>query len=279
MTLVLSGTTSAGIVNVNGMLDSKTEYEHKKDLQWFNEHHSIYGPVTPSHTGQTIEITYQINEDDSVNLFLEVPDYARRMIWTDLEYGPGKVENCDNPVDCKGIPEAILDAYLLGAQDMHPPENSNPHHETVKMNYETQTGSEYFKLNDLGLCFGLQDDGGHCADKTYKVPDADPDENDGIYWQTSRHWVLDTANGTGCTLTDCLAIDTTMSIELFITALGVDGLGYANANELLSSLVSFQLHLSDEARGISVVPVPAAFWLFGTALIGFMGFSRRTSLS
>jgi hypothetical protein len=109
MTLVLSGTTSAGIVNVNGILDSKTEYEHKKDLQWFNEHHSIYGPVTPSHTGQTIEIRYQINGDDSVNLFLEVPDYARRMIWTDLEYGPGKVENCDNPVDCKGIPEAILD--------------------------------------------------------------------------------------------------------------------------------------------------------------------------
>jgi len=28
----------------------------------------------------------------------------------------------------------------------------------------------------------------------------------------------------------------------------------------------------------SVVPVPAAIWLFGTALIGFIGFSRRTSL-
>ena len=28
----------------------------------------------------------------------------------------------------------------------------------------------------------------------------------------------------------------------------------------------------------NVVPVPAAFWLFGTALIGFIGFSRRTSV-
>jgi len=28
----------------------------------------------------------------------------------------------------------------------------------------------------------------------------------------------------------------------------------------------------------NVVPVPAAFWLFGTALIGFIGFSRRTSI-
>jgi hypothetical protein len=28
----------------------------------------------------------------------------------------------------------------------------------------------------------------------------------------------------------------------------------------------------------NVVPVPAAIWLFGTALLGFIGFSRRTSL-
>jgi hypothetical protein len=28
----------------------------------------------------------------------------------------------------------------------------------------------------------------------------------------------------------------------------------------------------------AVVPVPAAFWLFGTALIGFIGFSRRTKI-
>lgn len=29
---------------------------------------------------------------------------------------------------------------------------------------------------------------------------------------------------------------------------------------------------------VSPVPVPAAIWLFGTALIGFIGFSRRTSI-
>lgn len=28
----------------------------------------------------------------------------------------------------------------------------------------------------------------------------------------------------------------------------------------------------------AAVPVPAAFWLFGTALIGFIGFSRRTKI-
>jgi len=30
--------------------------------------------------------------------------------------------------------------------------------------------------------------------------------------------------------------------------------------------------------GVSPVPVPAAFWLFGTALIGFIGYSRRRSV-
>ena len=30
--------------------------------------------------------------------------------------------------------------------------------------------------------------------------------------------------------------------------------------------------------GVSPIPVPAAFWLFGTALIGFIGYSRRTAV-
>jgi hypothetical protein len=38
-----------------------------------------------------------------------------------------------------------------------------------------------------------------------------------------------------------------------------------------------QMYLS--AMTVSPVPVPAAFWLFGTALIGFVGLSRRTNLS
>lgn len=30
---------------------------------------------------------------------------------------------------------------------------------------------------------------------------------------------------------------------------------------------------------VSAVPVPAAFWLFGTALVGLIGFSRRTNIT
>jgi hypothetical protein len=37
-------------------------------------------------------------------------------------------------------------------------------------------------------------------------------------------------------------------------------------------------HVEILGGGMSAVPVPAAAWLFGTALIGFIGFSRRTKV-
>lgn len=37
-------------------------------------------------------------------------------------------------------------------------------------------------------------------------------------------------------------------------------------------------HFSIYTSGVSPIPVPAAVWLFGTALIGFIGFSRRTKV-
>jgi hypothetical protein len=60
------------------------------------------------------------------------------------------------------------------------------------------------------------------------------------------------------------------------------GLTLAQAEEKVGDISDMQLHLSDEAVGLGdvpAVPVPAAIWLFGTALIGFIGISRRTNLS
>ena len=77
---------------------------------------------------------------------------------------------------------------------------------------------------------------------------------------------------------DCNASGRTMSFEVKLVALN-DG-GAALETALTTFGVSF--HLSPEAvlspPPMSAVPVPAAFWLFGTALIGFIGFSRRTNL-
>ena len=60
---------------------------------------------------------------------------------------------------------------------------------------------------------------------------------------------------------------------------GVGGNGFA-----LSAGEKLKIAFSDEqfyvqGMTVSAVPVPAAFWLFGTALAGFVGISRRRKLS
>lgn len=271
--LGLSGPASAvmvGSVTIDG-IRSAGEYTNgtshgMESLLWFNNHRSIYTELA----GNMNQLYWEINgagSDWSLAMYAEVPTYARRMIWTpNCDYKTGS----PTPSGCGGIPMDILDAYFEGT-----------HHNSVKMDYETQTGSEYFEFIGPDICFGLQDDGGHCEKDTgattYTNPVDDVTKNDGIFWQTSRHWVL--ANG--CSLTECLKFDTAMSIEMLFR--GLDSMAAAEA--LVASVTTMQLHLSDEARGLPPiipppqVPVPAAFWLFGTALIGFIGISRRTNLS
>ena len=134
------------------------------------------------------------------------------------------------------------------------------------MDYGTQTGSEYFELLGAGGSIfksKWQDEAGVSAEPT---------------WATSREYLLDPANGPICTQDLCTEFDRTSSIEVMW-----QGLASANAAESLrDSIEKMELHLSDEARGlppVGEVPVPAAIWLFGTALIGFIGMSRRTNLS
>ena len=210
--------------------------------------------------------------DVSLNVFFEVPTYARRMIWKDgCTYDGGGVGSCgvlDPDAD-----QAYLDAYLAGS-----------HHGDVKMDYGTQTGSEYFRLNEAlanGETEEDADDGGKDKDKDVhnavfftKWQDIDTDAlADDLTWKTSREYLVE---DTGmCSTSECLKFDMTASIEVMWT-------GYADEVAALAQLAridNMQLHLSDEAVGLPQIPVPAAFWLFGTALIGFIGISRRTSLS
>jgi hypothetical protein len=281
---LLPDIASASTVTVNGIKEageytgnSLTSSSGSESLQWYNDHHSQYGPEKNKMNTMYWEINEIDTDDYSLNLFVEVPLYARRMIWVGkdkddagaLNYG-GDASECDP--DCNGIPKAVLDAYFAGA-------TFEGHKSSVKMDYGTQTGSEYFRLNGTGgkvagfgddLCFGLQDDGGHCG-KGGASPQTDPDENDdSIYWQTSRHWVL--ANG--CTTALCAALNTSMSLEVELRSLTL-----TEAEAMRDGVSSLRLHLSDEAYGIPQVPVPAAFWLFGTAIFGLIGMRRKAKLA
>ncbi len=47
--------------------------------------------------------------------------------------------------------------------------------------------------------------------------------------------------------------------------------------QLTGSFYGDQFFMNLEIDSVSAVPVPAAIWLFGTALVGLVGFSRRKS--
>ena len=247
-----ASTISVGTVTVDGIMTG-TEYtganSGMKSVEWWNDHHSVYNygdNQNPMHWEINNTVAYGI----SLNLFFEVPDYARRMIWSQGCNYQGSGGTWDN--DCADLAPsgntAYLDAYFDGS-----------HHGEVKMDYGTQTGSEYFRLNDKNFS--------EIFKKKWQDEDDDPN-NDNITWKTSREYLID--NGI-CTTSLCLEFNTTASLELMYLNLGSEQI----ALDLIASIENMQLHLSDEARGLPPVPVPAAVWLFGTALIGLVGFSKR----
>jgi hypothetical protein len=167
-------------------------------------------------------LLWEINDNGgsfSLNLFFEVPTYARRMIWNDDAHYNGS--NFDSNW---GIPKEYLDAYLEGSH----------HSSGVNMSYGTQTGSEYFQLN--GLSF-----------PKIKWQDEDANGlNDNFTWKTSREYIID--NGLGTTSLS-LQFDMTASIELMWNSLPSEAAAMAYVN----NINDMELHLSDEARGLPPV--------------------------
>jgi hypothetical protein len=243
--LALSGVASATTVTMDGIL-SAGEYtganSGTKSLLWWNDHESIY----TKGAGNMNDLYWEINnmgEGYSLNIFFEVPTYARRMIWAaGIEYD-GIHYN-----DAWDIPKEYLDAYFDGN-----------HHPSVKMDYKTQTESEYFQLN------GITD-----AGLNIKWQDEDSDGlGDGFTWKTSREYLIDELI---CTTEECREFDRTASIEMMWENSFASN---TEAEDFMNSITDMQLHLSDEARGLPAVPEPTTMLLLGCGLIGLAGFGRK----
>jgi hypothetical protein len=264
-----------GIVTNNNPADPNTadSYTEQYSVKWWDAHGATtaypqWQGDDPGETGATvrygkgIDIANAGTVDESTEyswLFLEVPLLAKNMIY-----------------------QATKD--LFTADDI-------AFYGEI-LNFDKATGSEKVVFGDSDLGDGKDAGGGgsglvlldFAKSKDYDGVAGIDDNNDSwdvIDFRDSTDWLLGAGSaecGAGNDpATDCYANERTMSFEVKLAAL-------ANSNSLITAIQTNGLafHLSPECvecdDGVSEIPVPAAFWLFGTALIGFIGYSRRTNL-
>ncbi len=288
--LALSGLASATTVTVDGILSSD-EYiggvEHgSKSLSWYNNHHSIYGLGMNNGNDFKNDLVWEINKTNdlySLNLFFEVPTYARRMVWeTGVDY------NGDNWDSQWQLDPTYVEAYLTGAKDEQP--NGDTHHDNIKMDFETQTGSEYFQLNGIpkdnpGLKIEwvnkIKNDKGKKGKKdkkdTYEINRDMDFAGDNFIFKTSLAYLFDEGL---CNTGLCQQYAMTAAIEMMWKETFNS---LQDAKNFKNSISSMELHLSDEARGLpditnpnpNPVPEPSTMVLLGFGILGLAGYSRK----
>jgi hypothetical protein len=264
--MVLPGAANAAGFDLDGVYEGMPPYSSFEATTWYNGHKpapdSIYGDEN-NQLGTTT-VYYGIGEDnagpagtDYFWVYVEADIAAKNMIWEDDATADWELPlgNTDPNV---GLTEADVASYRA-------------HHEThhsagsMKLDFGGATGSEKMVLYDAN------------GDKAFEADLADSGDTSGFGLVGSQDITDYLLGNSICTTALCLARDTAMSFE-FKFALN------ATQNDAFLALFDngIEFHLSPE-RGLPLdvpeIPVPAAIWLFGTALIGFIGMSRRTNLA
>jgi hypothetical protein len=286
MVSALPGTASAvSVVNIDGVYNPGDDfYNQMATVEWWNDHHSQFGAGDPSRT----TTMRWINNMDGLYVYGGVSLEAKNMIWGD-GVTPAEVALyyqgwCDAPADGAACTHHNKDG--VGG-------NPNSGTEQLVLDYDRAVKSEKFVLASTGLEEKKGKSTKAKAGKSLKAKAGKIEAKGGIVvdlgqypagnTKTSVDWVI--ANR-GCDTTNCDASDIPMSFEKLFT-------DAAEKMQILSWLEDWQnggakpavgliAHLSPERGGvvgdIPPVPVPAAFWLFGTALVGFIGISRKRTL-
>ncbi|MDP6546926.1 MAG: PEP-CTERM sorting domain-containing protein [Phycisphaerae bacterium] len=237
---------SAAIV-LDGVYGPSDTYSNSKEVDWFNGHktdESIYGNQSKT--------TIYYGEDNGYSfLYVEVPLYAKNMIWQNLDWKNNN--SLSNTVSTTGFTEADVASYRIHHETHHKPGG-------MKLDFGGATGSEKMELFDSnGNVIFTADLAGDADNKFGLVQDGFKDSVDYLF-----------DNGLA---TEDLSLnrDTKMSFEFKFA-----GPAY---NELLDHIgdpngsLSVAFHLSPE-RGMPV-PEPATMLLLAAGIPLFIKRRRR----
>ena len=256
--LLMPGSATASPITLDGMFDGPDSYEYSVTVKWFNGHKSapdsIYGDIN-NQLGTTT-IHYGENELAGTNyffLYVEVPLYAKNMIWQNIDWKNDYPVSNTNPT--LGLTEEDVESYRVQHETHHPEGD-------MKLDFGGATGSEKLVLNNSsGKQFEASLAGDVKNDDT-----ADPNDQFGfIAFKDSVDYLFDNSLATEAL---SLARNTKMSFEFQFV---LD----SAKNEALITLFDngIEFHLSPE-RG-SPVPIPGAVYLLGSGLIGLAGIRRK----
>jgi hypothetical protein len=241
----------AASVLVDGIKDSNDTYTDSFVTNWTNGHKtedSIYADGTDKTT------VYYAEENNSLFVYMDVPLYAKNMIW-------GSAVSAQDILDYQG-------QWLTH------------HNGTLNLDYKTATGSEksIFSANfgdyEIGLQGNINNGSGGKDKKGGQNNQGSGSQNNqgsGILnLKTSLEYLLDN----GCDTTDCAASDVKMSFEIEFDLTQIDG------KDLLNGIQTngIEYHLSPERR-VAPIPIPAAVWLFASALGALGWLSRRRKVN
>ena len=268
--LVFPGGASAAFVH-DGILTTPGEYANSFETEWYNDHSTLAFPLGG---GQTTTVRWE-NTGSEFRLYVQAPLSAKNMIWGnffDLSTNPGNEAealqyyqawcspNDGNPAAKDG---SNCDHHDDGFDAANASDPTHPEKTFIEKilsdDFKTMVDSESIRID--GTDFKLKDT-------------KEPATKNGALAYSSLTYIFDN-NGTGelfdgCDEDGCGALNTPMSLEMVFSDASE---GEALKNWLANPENDLLFHLSPE-RG-SVIPVPAAFWLFGSGLLGLVVIARR----